>query len=229
MDEYKSIIFYYDYERENRIRGTERIRGFVSRVYKSEIPNYILHAFNGLRYFWFRRDNRYFNPDGYHNFVEGARDLETLNQAFDTFFDHTSIQLGYNYVKAPGEYRDMSDEEVLDEVIQDWGANFYISYTGNVQDGYLLKYGFETRDEDGDMDVYNIRELINLYEKLENIGFRDLERTLSNVNFESFDEEIFPLTSEEIISLFDNGELLTLEEIQNINRKCVECVRRDNP
>ena len=101
-DGWGQLSFYYDYERsEKRPFKPERMRGLVLKSYKfTGVNGIILHAYNGVKYFMGRFDNKnaYFSPvDRNGNIDVSDRTIwARLSAAFDVFFDLEEIEFGYD-------------------------------------------------------------------------------------------------------------------------------------
>ncbi len=140
MSDWGKVLFYYDYERENKYapNALERVKGVVSKSYKYPgTDGMILHALYGLNYFFKHYDK------WYCDFNLGHSGWEEMNIAFDVLFDFYDIARGVDSVEQImnniKEINDIENYLVNCEGLYGW---IFISYTGNLKDGHKLKYGY---------------------------------------------------------------------------------------
>ena len=165
MGDWGCVALYYDYEREDRFEECRHVRGIISKAYKYPwAEGMILHAFNGMRYLMDRvyspkSDDSIFHmdddwtlicPDGKPTLYERSGWAE-LSTAFDVFFDQRSVEAGIDSVRSVIEDWDQNREEYKTEGKLEydmfacegtWGF-LYMSFTGNPQDGYEMKYAYD--------------------------------------------------------------------------------------
>ena len=170
MSDWGLVSFYYDYEHENRRKEKKNVRGLISKAYKyPDVEGMILHAYNGIRYFWERRDDEYvdfgFDPFGLDQFSGRLElsDWAELNTAFDVFFEYGHISHGFDGVKyVIDNFDNLTDPDEDNEYLSGGKLGndlfncegtygwLFISYTGNSRDGYKLKYSYNYDEQPGD-------------------------------------------------------------------------------
>ena len=179
MSDWGSVVFCYDYERESRPEGAVRCKGLISKAYKyEEAPAMILHAFSGMRYFLDRREDT--SLYGFHLDKDRSEISlwAALNTAFDVFFESGFIRPGFDSVKYVLDHWDQNQwkyksskgkgcDSLKNDLFNCEGMHgfLYIRYTGSLQDGYELKYGYYYRDM-----MRDIRGALDEYTKEQSIS-----------------------------------------------------------
>ncbi len=207
MSDWGKIAFYYDYEVEGRYGDVERMRGVVSKSYKYPgVYGMLLHAYNAMQFFFHNCDKGDFDGRQWQNPYSGWNELNT---AFDVYFDYGAIDCGGNdlkYAFDSTEEKDMRSGLFDCEGMYGW---LYISYTGTLEDGYTLKYGYEYGQDD-EYGIGDFRRALKLYEKDRklNLGKKDKEEM------------------EEMISFFEvNAQVMTRKEFSDFEINCVNWVK----
>lgn len=151
MSDWGEVYFYYNYEYEDKYGRTRNSKGIIVKNYKSYgILGMLSHAYYGIRYFLKNRYNAFmdFNMDDIYG-SEDMSDWATLGTAFNVFFDFNQIVPGFDSAKYVlthhEEYLDDNNlEKLKNDLFNCEGTDgfFFISYTGNPNDGYKLKYAY---------------------------------------------------------------------------------------
>lgn len=212
MSDWGRVSLYYDFEQNHKWEGRQRVRGLISKAYRDPgTVNMILHAYYGAMYIYSRIGNKYpdFRGENWENKLSGRR---ALNTAFDVLFDFDTIDLGYSSVEDVLTGKDMSDEQMKDNIFNCEGTDGFINMTltGNPEDGYTLKYGYQYRwsdtvDNDNNKMVKDFREALSLDE---NATYRMRRPKVRNVveNALCDMEDIgIPMTDEEFMAFEDLG------------------------
>ena len=186
MSDWGLTAFYYDYEIPHRRDGMRRIKGLVSRAYKYPgVPGMIMHAYNGVRYLWERyRDEDYdFDLVREHGRLS---DWDALNMSFDVLFDYNTILPGLDTIGAtlrkfdPRFKTDDSDDEegglsgTKDGQTDDYIAHslfscegmygwIYSTFTGNPDEGYKLRYGYNYGFVNEDWESVDMRRALEIF------------------------------------------------------------------
>lgn len=217
MSEWGKVIFYYDYERAGYRGYTENIKGLISKAYPwPGVLGLVLHAYYGTRYFLERCDKESVNFN--QSFSRHcADDRAALNEAFDVFFDQGMIKAGLDAVMMTMEEWDFSQTEGYDGEREDenyfnlFGGDesygvIYIRYTGNIKDGYSLKYRYMLDGEDVDDLTEAIKKDL-IYEGAD-------ENELSGAEFECvayLNDHSDPVAPDEVLNVEGSGYELIKE------------------
>lgn len=215
MSDWGQIAFYYDYEMENRWRGTQKNRGLISQSHAYPgVSGMMLHAYNGIRYFLMHNNGRRNFSRAKNNSVK--QEWVSLSRAFEVFFELGWINPGVDAVEYALEEGVLRDKELTYSLFHCEGTYgwLFLKYTGNEKDGYALKYGYFY---DYDSPEYEVRDFRSIYEQL-------LER-----NPDYFEKEVAE-ELEKVIAFFEeNAELMTAEEFWEIEKLGVDWFRNDFP
>lgn len=174
IDGWGQLIFYYDYERpEKRAYEPERMKGLICKAYKfTGVNGIILHAYNGIKYFLNRYDNKFtnFSPCGYNGEIDisDTTGWARLNTAFDIFFDLEDIEFGSDsgkeiltHLKEKAE--EYKNEDNLSKELYGGAQEFgllSITFTGDPREGYALKYRYYYDENEYD-DLQSVIEQYN--------------------------------------------------------------------
>ncbi len=145
MSEWGRVAFYYDFEQDDEYEGRIRVRGLISKAYKYPgTINMILHTVYGSAFLYRHIGWRHpdFRGENWENRLSGWR---ALNTAFDVLFKYGEIDTGISSVEDVITGDDMSDEEMAYKIFSCEGTDGFINImlTGNPEDGYEIKYGYE--------------------------------------------------------------------------------------
>jgi len=145
MSDWGLVSFYYDYDKKG-YWGDVHHNGLVSKAYKYPgVLGMILHAYYGVKYFMDMQENEGLKLDG-SLALSDMSDHSELNAAFDVFFMSEFIMPGFDCVKyALTELEKSVDDKKLDDALFNCEGMYgwiYIDYTGDIESGYKMKYGY---------------------------------------------------------------------------------------
>lgn len=218
MSDWGRVALFYDYEKNTRYDGMRNVRGLISKAYKYPgVVGMILHAYYGIQYFLERFDNSRFHFDG-EDWADEMGLYAELNTAFDVYFDFGKIDHGYDSVKRvlekrisdaltetnKGENTDETDDEEVESLLFNCEGMYgwlYFKFTGSIETGYALKYGYYYGSREYEYEVADLKRAIEIETKYNPEFAKTLE-----------DETI----QEAIAFIEENAELMSEEEFWNI-------------
>ncbi len=213
MSDWGRVAFYYDYVAHNkRKKENERVRGLISKAYKYPgVDQMILHAYNGIRYFMDHKDiesYRGMHFDG-KQFDDDHSGMAELNQAFDTFFECGHISLGYSDVEQVIDASSMVDKkEMAYQLYQCEGMYgwLYIRFTGNHEDGFSLKYGYEYGYVNNEWDIVDVEKALAIYKDKHKLSSEDiLPQALLDEAVQFFKENAVLMSKDEFYEMESLG------------------------
>lgn len=206
MSDWGRVVFYYDYEAYNYNKEKKHVRGLISKAYMCPgVDGMILHAYNGIRYFLEHKDLRAYSRmyfDG-NRFDDHYCGMAELNQAFDTFFEAGHISLGYSDVELVINNTSLEDEKDIGyhlymcEGMYGW---LYMCFTGNMEDGYDLKYGYKYGYVNEKWDIVDVEKALDIYKDKHKLASEDLyNRELLDDAIIFFKENAILMSKEEFL------------------------------